>query len=171
VPIHHARQSVRSPKALLFLINYARQQRINIWGKARVVEDDADLITRLMPPGYTARAGQAILFTVSAWDANCQQHIPRRFEVADVAAMLAERDGRIEALEAELKRLRGSAPALAVDTGRPGEIACSRFAIAWHAAKAAPDGWTAATLSLSRITRTRRRWESTNPTDFSPVLG
>jgi hypothetical protein len=54
-PIHHARQSVQNPKALLFLIDYARQQRIKIWEEARVVEDDGDLITRLMPPGYTAR--------------------------------------------------------------------------------------------------------------------
>jgi predicted pyridoxine 5'-phosphate oxidase superfamily flavin-nucleotide-binding protein len=95
-----------NPKALLFLIDYAQQQRIKIWGEARVVEDDADLITKLMPQGYAARAGQAILFTVSAWDVNCQQHIPQRFEAADVAALLAERDKRIEAMEAELERLR-----------------------------------------------------------------
>jgi hypothetical protein len=59
-----------------------------------------------MPPGYKARPEQAILFTVTAWDANCPQHIPQRFEAADVAAALAERDDRIAALEAEIKQLR-----------------------------------------------------------------
>jgi uncharacterized protein len=95
-----------NPKALLFLIDYSRQQRVKIWGEARVVEDDAELITKLMPQGYGARAGQAIVFSVSAWDINCQQHIPQRLEAADVAAMLAERDKRIQALEAEVERLR-----------------------------------------------------------------
>jgi hypothetical protein len=44
--------------------------------------------------------------TVSAWDANCSQHIPQRFESAEFSAALAERDKRIEMLEAELRRLR-----------------------------------------------------------------
>jgi len=95
-----------NPKAHLFLIDYARRQRVKIWGEARVVEGDAELMAALMPQGYKARAEQAILFTVTAWDANCPRHIPQRFEVTDVAAALAERDQRIEALEAELNRLR-----------------------------------------------------------------
>jgi predicted pyridoxine 5'-phosphate oxidase superfamily flavin-nucleotide-binding protein len=85
---------------------------VKIWGTARVVEGDAELIAKLMPEGYKARPEQAILFTVTAWDANCPQHIPLRFEAAQVAAVLAERDARIKALEAELARLRpaGNAP-------------------------------------------------------------
>jgi predicted pyridoxine 5'-phosphate oxidase superfamily flavin-nucleotide-binding protein len=100
-----------NPKAHLFLIDYAHRQRVKIWGEARVVEGDDDLTARLMPEGYKARAEQVILFTVSAWNANCPQHIPQRFEAADVAAALAERDRRIEMLEAELGRLRGPDPA------------------------------------------------------------
>ncbi len=95
-----------NPKAHLFLIDYAHQQRIKIWGEARVVEGDGELTARLMPQGYKARAAQVILFTVVAWDANCRQHIPQRFEAAEVAAALAERDRRIEALESEIKQLR-----------------------------------------------------------------
>ena len=82
---------------------------MKIWGEARVVEGDAELIAKLMPDNYRARPEQAILFTVSAWDANCPQHIPQRFEAADVAAALADRDARIAELEAELARLRGGA--------------------------------------------------------------
>jgi predicted pyridoxine 5'-phosphate oxidase superfamily flavin-nucleotide-binding protein len=95
-----------NPKAHLFLIDYAHRRRVKIWGEARIVEGDAELTARLMPDGYGARAEQVILFTVAAWNANCPQHIPQRFEAADVAAALAARDKRIETLEAELGRLR-----------------------------------------------------------------
>jgi len=96
-----------NPKAHLFLIDYAHRQRVKIWGEAGVVEGDSALMEQLMPDGYKARPEQVILFTVSAWDANCPQHIPQRFEATNVAAALAERDRRIEALEAEVERLRG----------------------------------------------------------------
>lgn len=94
---------VENPKFHLFLIDYAQQRRIKIWGEARVVEDDAELRARLKPPGYRARVEQVILLTVSTWDANCPQHIPQRFEAADVRAAIAERDARISALEKELR--------------------------------------------------------------------
>jgi predicted pyridoxine 5'-phosphate oxidase superfamily flavin-nucleotide-binding protein len=58
---------------------------------------------------HKARPEQVILFSVSAWDVNCPQHIPHRFEAADVAAALAERDRRISELEAEVERLRQGA--------------------------------------------------------------
>jgi predicted pyridoxine 5'-phosphate oxidase superfamily flavin-nucleotide-binding protein len=95
-----------NPKAHLFLMDYAQRRRVKIWGEARVVEDDAELVRKLMPEDYRARPERAILFTVAAWDTNCPQHIPRRFEAADVEAALAERDKRIAALEAELESLR-----------------------------------------------------------------
>jgi predicted pyridoxine 5'-phosphate oxidase superfamily flavin-nucleotide-binding protein len=97
-----------NPKAYLFLIDYARRQRIKLWGEARVIEGDAELTAKLMPERYKARAEQVVLFTIAAWDANCPQHIPQRFEAADVAAALAERDKRIEVLEGEIQRLRGT---------------------------------------------------------------
>jgi predicted pyridoxine 5'-phosphate oxidase superfamily flavin-nucleotide-binding protein len=58
-----------------------------------------------MPEGYKARPEGVILFTVSPWDTNCSQHIPQRFEAATIADALAERDERIAALEAAVKRL------------------------------------------------------------------
>lgn len=88
-----------NPKAHLFLMDYAHRQRIKIWGEARVVEGDEELTARLMPPGYKARAEQVIIFTVTAWDANCPQHIPARIEAADVNAALDARDARIHALD------------------------------------------------------------------------
>ncbi len=98
-----------NPKAHLFLIDYTSKQRVKIWGEARVVEGDAELIAKLMPEDYKARPEQVILFTVSAWDANCKQHIPQRFEAADVERLIAEANKRIAALEAEVKQLRDGA--------------------------------------------------------------
>lgn len=96
-----------NPRVHLFLIDYAARRRIKIWGEARVVEDDAALLAELSPAGYDARPERAIVIRASAWDENCPQHIPRRFEAADVAAALAERDQRIQELEGLLELQRG----------------------------------------------------------------
>jgi uncharacterized protein len=98
-----------NPKAFLFLIDYAHRRRVKIWGALRVVEDDPQLVSRLMPEAYRATGERALLFTVAAFDVNCPQHIPQRFEAADVAALLEGRDKRIAALEAEVKILRDTA--------------------------------------------------------------
>ena len=95
-----------NPKAHLFLMDYAHRQRVKLWGEARVVEDDPALLAKLMPSNYKARGEQVILFHVAAWDANCPQHIPQRFEAADVARLLAERDQRIAELEEQILRLK-----------------------------------------------------------------
>lgn len=109
-----------NPKAHLFLIDYAHRQRVKIWGEARVVEGDDALTARLMPEGYKARPEQVMLFAVSAWDANCPQHIPQRFDAADVASALIERDRRIAALEQEIARLRGASAAAKADESHEG---------------------------------------------------
>ena len=93
-------------KAFLFLMDYAQLRRVKIWGRARVVEGDAALNARLMPEGYRARPIAAILFEIAAWDLNCPQHIPQKFDAADVARSLAVRDARIAELQAEVARLQ-----------------------------------------------------------------
>jgi predicted pyridoxine 5'-phosphate oxidase superfamily flavin-nucleotide-binding protein len=95
-----------NPKAYIFVMDYAHRRRVKIWGTARVVEDDDALVRSMMPKGYRARGEQVILFTVAAWDTNCPQHIPQKFDAADVAAALAARDARIADLEAEIVALR-----------------------------------------------------------------
>jgi uncharacterized protein len=79
---------------------------VKIWGEARVVDDDPALLDSLMPKGYRARPEQVVIFKIAAWDTNCPQHIPQKFDAADVAAALAQRDARISELEAELAKLR-----------------------------------------------------------------
>ena len=92
-------------QAFLFLMDYAQRRRIKLWGRAEVSQDP-DLIAQLMPTDYRARAEQAILFHISAWDVNCPQHIPQKLDAADVASALARRNDRIAALEAENAALR-----------------------------------------------------------------
>lgn len=96
-----------TPKAYIFLMDFVHRRRVKIWGEARVVDDDPTLLKSLMPQGYKARPEQVILFRISAWDTNCPQHIPQKFDAADVAAALASRDARIAELEAELAALKG----------------------------------------------------------------
>jgi predicted pyridoxine 5'-phosphate oxidase superfamily flavin-nucleotide-binding protein len=91
-------------KAYIFIMDYAHRRRVKIWGEARVIDDDPALLESLMPAGYKARPEQVILFTISAWDTNCPQHIPQKFAAADVVAALATRDARITELEAELAK-------------------------------------------------------------------
>ncbi|RZN31072.1 pyridoxamine 5'-phosphate oxidase family protein [Bradyrhizobium sp. Leo121] len=95
-----------NPKAYIFLMDYAHRRRVKLWGEARVVDDDPALTQSLTPKDYRARPEQVILFKISAWDTNCPQHIPQKFDAADVAAALAARDARIAELEAELAALK-----------------------------------------------------------------
>jgi predicted pyridoxine 5'-phosphate oxidase superfamily flavin-nucleotide-binding protein len=95
-------------RAFLFLMDYANQRRVKLWGRARVVEGDQDLIARLMPESYAARPQQVILFTVEAWDTNCPQHIPRKLDVADVAGTITALQDRLAKVEAENGRLRAA---------------------------------------------------------------
>jgi uncharacterized protein len=96
-----------NPKAYIFVMDYAHRRRVKIWGKASMVDDDPALLDALMPKGYRARPEQVVVFRIEAWDTNCPQHIPQKFDAADVAAALAARDGRIAELEAELAALKG----------------------------------------------------------------
>ena len=96
-------------KAFLFLMDYAHRRRVKIWGRARVVANDAALTAALMPDGYRARPEQVILFDIEAWDTNCPQHIPQKLDAADVAAVVSRLEARIAELETEIASLKGPA--------------------------------------------------------------
>lgn len=93
-------------RAYIFLMDYANRRRVKIWGRARFVEDDAELLARLMPDGYRARPERAILFSIEAWDVNCPQHIVQRFDEETVRQATANLGQRIAELEAQLIELR-----------------------------------------------------------------
>ena len=94
-----------NPQAFLFLMDYAHRRRVKSWGRARVVENDAALNRRLIPDGVEGHTEAAILFKIHAWDTNCPQNIPQKFDADTVAAALAERDAEIARLKARLERV------------------------------------------------------------------
>ena len=96
-------------RAYLFLLDFANRQRVKIWGRARVVENDPALMERLAEPSYRARPERAVLFTIEAWDINCSQHITERYTQAEVALAVGGLRQRIADLEAENASLRAGA--------------------------------------------------------------
>lgn len=96
-----------NPRAQIFLIDYVRQRRIKVWGTARMVEDDPALLERLTDPHYEEWPERAFVFRILAWNMNCPQHIPQRFEAADVEAALRECATQIAELTSETEQLRG----------------------------------------------------------------
>lgn len=95
-----------NPRAFLFLMDYANRRRVKVWGRARVVDDDPDLVARLMPDGYRARPEQVVVFEIEAWDVNCPQHIPQKLDAGEVAAVADELRARVAALQEENAQLR-----------------------------------------------------------------
>ncbi|GAG17720.1 unnamed protein product [marine sediment metagenome] len=91
-------------RASLFLMDYPNKQRIKIWGRAEVVEDDPELLARLVDPAYGARPERAIVFHLEAWDKNCPQHIRPRFTEEEIATVIEGLERRIAELETELER-------------------------------------------------------------------
>lgn len=95
-------------KAFIFLMDYANRRRIKIWGTARVVEDDPDLLERLQDSEYPGKVERAILFSVEAWDVNCPQHIHKRYSQSIVAPIIERLQSQVEELQAKLAELEPS---------------------------------------------------------------
>ena len=97
-------------RAHIFIPHFATQQRLKLWGRARVVEGDLELMERLVDPTYKAKPRRAIVFTLEAWDVNCRQHITARYSEAEMAPAVNKLIARIKELEEEVARLKGEAP-------------------------------------------------------------
>ena len=85
----------------LFLMDYARQRRMKLWGRARIVhKDDApELISQRDVPGYRARVERGIIIHIEAVDWNCPQHIVPRYteaEISEATAPLREENRRLK---------------------------------------------------------------------------
>ena len=93
-------------RVALILMDYAHRRRVKIWGRARVVAATPELLSQFPTPPPKARPVQVMLVGVTAWDANCPQHIPMKLDAEDVAAAVARMQARIEELEEENRKLR-----------------------------------------------------------------
>jgi uncharacterized protein len=97
-------------RAHIFIPHFATQQRVKLWGRARIVEGDVELMERLVDPSYKARPARAIVFTLEAWDVNCRQHIVPRYSEVEIAPGVDKLVQRIKQLEEEVARLKGMQP-------------------------------------------------------------
>jgi len=95
-------------RAFLFLLDPARRQRIKLWGRARMIENDPALVARLSDEGYKARPERAILFSIEAWDVNCSSHIVTRFSEAEIEQAFASVRAKVDVLQEENARLRAA---------------------------------------------------------------
>ena len=77
-------------RVALILVDYPRQARLKILGRARTLEGEQakDWLDRLRDPGYKAAIERVVVVHVEAFDWNCQQHITPRFTVAEIEAAM-----------------------------------------------------------------------------------
>ena len=114
-------------RVALFLMDYPRQARLKILGRARILEGDAEaarMLETLRVPGEKTPAERAILIDVEAFDWNCQQHITPRYSEEELAQALAPMRKRLEFLDAENKRLRAAAGN--VKSGSPSPVSSAK---------------------------------------------
>lgn len=99
-----------NPKAFIFLMDYVNSRRIKVWGTARVVEDDPDLLDQVSDPDYSGKVERAILFSIEAWDVNCPQHIHKRLAQRDVAPVIETLQAHIRELQEKLAAYEEASP-------------------------------------------------------------
>jgi predicted pyridoxine 5'-phosphate oxidase superfamily flavin-nucleotide-binding protein len=95
----------------LFLMDYPNQSRLKILGHAEVHEGDAEaskLMQTLRVPEEKTPAERTVVIHVEAFDWNCPQHITPRYTREELEPILEPMRKRLEALEAENKKLRGA---------------------------------------------------------------
>lgn len=97
--------AAENPKAFIFLMDYARSQRIKLWGTLRVIENDSGLLDQLRDASYPGKVERAILFDIEAWDVNCSQHIHKRYSQEQIAPVIEQLQAKIAELESKLKAM------------------------------------------------------------------
>jgi len=78
---------LENDKVCLFLMDYPNRKRIKIWGTAKVVEDDPELLEKVTCPTYKSKPERAFVIDVKAWDGNCPQFIVPRFTEVELESM------------------------------------------------------------------------------------
>jgi predicted pyridoxine 5'-phosphate oxidase superfamily flavin-nucleotide-binding protein len=107
-------------RAALILVDYPNRARLKILAHVETLALDADpaLTAQLVSPGYKARPERLFRLRLETFDWNCAQHIQPRFTPDEIDVAIAPLRARLNALEAELRRLRSDGPA-AVGTSPP----------------------------------------------------
>ncbi len=90
-------------KAYIFLMDYPNRTRMKIWGTAKVIDNDSELLNRLHSSDYKAKPERAIVFTIEAWDVNCPQHITPRYTMEELEPQIGDLKDQIKELEVKLE--------------------------------------------------------------------
>jgi predicted pyridoxine 5'-phosphate oxidase superfamily flavin-nucleotide-binding protein len=95
-------------RVALMLVDYPRQTRLKILGRAEILEggDARAWIERVRDPGYEAVIEQVFVIRVEAFDWNCPQYITPRFTEDQIQEALAPIERRTRELEQDNEKLR-----------------------------------------------------------------
>lgn len=95
-------------RVAIIALDYPTQQRLKLFGHARVAyaDEDPELVASLTDSDYEASVERAVIVTVAGLDWNCRQHITPRFTEAELGPRLSAFRARLTALETENTQLR-----------------------------------------------------------------
>ncbi|GAA4331573.1 pyridoxamine 5'-phosphate oxidase family protein [Mucilaginibacter gynuensis] len=95
-------------KVSLILMDYPQRARLKLFADIKIVEisENPELFQQLDPAGYKHKAERMLLFSVKGYNWNCPQHITPRYTLEEIEAAFAERNGYVQSLEEEVKRLK-----------------------------------------------------------------
>jgi predicted pyridoxine 5'-phosphate oxidase superfamily flavin-nucleotide-binding protein len=95
-------------RVALIMVDYPRQQRLKILGRAEIFEEDKakDWIAKVRDPTYKAKTERVYVIRIEAFDWNCPQHIVRRFTEEEIREVLEPIERQMQGLENENKKLR-----------------------------------------------------------------
>lgn len=95
---------VANPRVALFLMDYARRERLKILGHARVEDarQHPELVAQIAEPEARGLVERVFFVEVLSFDWNCPKYITPRFTADEVEAVVAPLKRRIAELEARL---------------------------------------------------------------------
>jgi predicted pyridoxine 5'-phosphate oxidase superfamily flavin-nucleotide-binding protein len=95
-------------RVALIMVDYPRQARLKILGRAEVLEAEQarGWIVRLRDPKEKTPMERVFIIRIEAFDWNCPQHITPRFTEDQIKEALAPLEQRMQDLEQENKSLR-----------------------------------------------------------------
>jgi predicted pyridoxine 5'-phosphate oxidase superfamily flavin-nucleotide-binding protein len=98
-------------RAALIMVDYPRQARLKILGRAAVFEGEraGPWLERLRAPGQNVVIERAYVIKVEGFDWNCPKYITPRFTEEEIREAIAPFERRMQELEKENKELREAA--------------------------------------------------------------
>ena len=95
-------------RVALIAVDYPRQARLKILGRAEILEGDAARawIERVAVPAYKATIERVFLIRIEAFDWNCPQHITPRFTADEIREALLPIEEQFAKLHQENQQLR-----------------------------------------------------------------